>query len=436
MEKMMEIARKKSDKVEIYSLEEKTDSIIFENSELKGIDTKIQSGVSIRILKDGKLGFAYTKNLIDREELLQNALSSLAFGVEVSFNFPFTEAPPELDTYDTSIESISNTDIVEECRRVNDILAFKTKGQINLYAVLNRNNVRIINSYDTDLREKSSLYSFGLEILYPASYSAIGRTLIDKKFRKASEEYLNFISDTYNKSLKEVKIKKGMMKVLFLPEVMYVLMWRLLNSTNGKSIYQGESPISEKIGEKIFNEKLTVYDDPLNDRMPDARGFDDEGVPCQYLKIIENGVLKNFYYDLYFAKKLNADPTGHGFRTGRWGGETVSIKPTPSLTHLCIKCGNKTFIELLSLIDRGVIIAGALGAHSGNIPNGDFSIGLSPGLYVENGEIVGLIKDAMIAGNIYEIMKNVVDIEDIPHPAYSGTFPAILIDDVSVAIKD
>lgn len=50
-------------------------------------------------------------------------------------------------------------------------------------------------------------------------------------------------------------------------------------------------------------------------------------------------------------------------------------------------------------------MAGALGAHSGNIPNGDFSIGLSPGLYVENGEIVGHVKDSMVAGNIYEVMK-------------------------------
>ncbi|MCK4572404.1 hypothetical protein KAT89_05750, partial [candidate division WOR-3 bacterium] len=77
MERLMELARKISDKVEIYSIDEKTDLIWFENSKLKEIDTKIQSGVSLRIIKDGKLGFAYTKDLIDREEILQNALHSL-----------------------------------------------------------------------------------------------------------------------------------------------------------------------------------------------------------------------------------------------------------------------------------------------------------------------------------------------------------------------
>jgi len=432
----MELARTMSDKVEIYSLEERTDSILFENSKLKGIDTKIQSGVSLRIIRGGNLGFAYTKNLVDREELLSNALRSLVGGVKVAFDFPNTLDSPELDTYDPSVESLSSDIMVEEGKRVNDILASKTKGQINLYVECQIRDIRIINNNGNDLRAKFSMYSFEPEILYPASYSAIQRLLIGKKFEKASDEYLNFLLDTYNQSLKEVNPKGGRMKVLFLPEVMYVLMWRLLTSTNGRSIYQKESPVSKKIGGKIFNEKLTIYDDPLNDKMEDARGFDDEGTPCEYFSLVENGILKNFYYDLYYAEKMKAKPTAHGFKTTTWGGETISLKPVPSLEHLYIKCGNKSLSELISSIDKGIIIAGALGAHSGNIPNGDFSIGLSPGICVEDGEIVGCVKDAMISGNIYNTMKNVVDIEDTYHQAYEGTFPAILFDDVSVAIKN
>jgi len=86
-------------------------------------------------------------------------------------------------------------------------------------------------------------------------------------------------------------------------------------------------------------------------------------------------------------------------------------------------------------MDKGIVVAGALGAHSGNIQNGDFSIGLSPGLYVDNGEIVGHVKDAMIAGNIYNAMKNVIDIEDTCYPVSAGTFPAIIFDNISVATR-
>jgi PmbA protein len=84
-------------------------------------------------------------------------------------------------------------------------------------------------------------------------------------------------------------------------------------------------------------------------------------------------------------------------------------------------------------MDQGIIVAGALGAHSGNILNGDFSIGLSPGLYVENGEVIGQVKDAMIAGNIYETMQRIIAIENTAHITHAGVFPAILFDDVNVA---
>jgi PmbA protein len=436
MEELMELAKKVSEEVEIYSVDEKNDLVLFENSKLKNIESKIQTGLSLRIINDGKLGFAYTKDLVDREELLQNALDSIAGGIKADFNFPGSFDFAELKSFDKSIESLSNNDIVSECKRVNEILKSKTEGQINLYAERNIHKVRIINSNGLDRNFKSSIYSFEPEILYPASYSAIGRVIIDKKFRKAPDEYLDFLLDIYNQSLKEVNPEKGRMKALFLPEVMYVIIWRVLSATNGKSIYQKESPLSSKIGERIFSEKITIYDDPLNDEMPDARGFDDEGVPCKYFPIIENGVLKNFFYDLYYAKKMNTKSTGHGYKSGMWGGETISMKPTPSLDHLYMRCGDKSFDELISYIDRGIIVGGALGAHSGNIPNGDFSIGLSPGIYIENGEIIGRVKDAMIAGNIYETMKNVIDIEDTIHHAFTGMFPAMLFDDVSVATKD
>jgi PmbA protein len=198
---------------------------------------------------------------------------------------------------------------------------------------------------------------------------------------------------------------------------------------NGRSIYQGVSPVAEKIGERIFDEKLSVYDDPLNNSLPWARTFDDEGTPCGLFPIIEKGILKNFYHDLYFARKLKTDPTGHGFRS------SVSSKPAPSLSHLCISAGDMSFPDLVRSIDRGIIVAGALGAHSGNIPNGDFSVGISPGLYVEKGEIAGHVKDAMAAGNIYDTLKNIVAIEDTLHPCFGGNFPSLLFDNINITTR-
>ncbi len=435
MERVMEMARRVSDEVELYSNETKEDSVSFENGKLKDIEGKSQSGVSLRIIKDGCLGFSYTKNLIDREEFLRNALDSLKGRVEVSFHFPSTGEIPALETFDPAIEALSNQTMVDECGRVCEWLSSKTEGQVNVSAGKEATRVRILNSAGTDLSTTSSVYALHSAIMFPNSYASIHRPWISKRFERVPDSHLQFLLDTYNRSLRGVQPPGGKMKVLFLPETLYALLWRLQSVTNGRNIYQKVSPLLDKLGTRTFDEKLTLYDEPLNDRVPGSRGFDDEGTACQNLPIIEKGVLVRFYYDLYYGAKMGVPSTGHGFKGAMWGGETISIKPSPSLEHLSIAPGGKSLQALLELMDKGIVIAGIMGAHSGNILNGDYSIGLSPGLYIEQGEIMGHVKDAMVAGNIFDTLNHILDFENVLHPASGGMFPAILFDDVSVATK-
>lgn len=429
MERLFEMATKVSDQAELYAVDGRGDGISFENAQLKDIESSMQSGLSLRIIKDGKLGFAYTKNLIDREELIRNALDSLKGEVEGLFRFPDTRDLPSLDTYNPSIETLTNSEMVDECRRVCEILSEKTRGQLNISAHRAMSNMRIMNSSGTDLSRKSSVYALYVQILYPYSYASLHRSHVSKAFTRAPDPYLDYLADTFNRSVKEVTPGAGRMKVLFLPETVYVLLWRLQSAVSGVSLYQNVSPLAGKIGEKIFDQKLSVYNEPLNDSLPGARAFDDEGTPCSRFPVIEEGVLKNFYYDLYFAQKLKAAPTGHGLRG------SISAKPVPSLSHLTIDRGTTSFRDLVSSIDRGVIVASALGAHSGNIPNGDFSIGISPGLYIDKGEIVGHVKDTMAAGNIYDTLKDVTAIEDTLYPSSGGNFPSLLFDNITVTTK-
>lgn len=434
LEKLMDIAKKYCDEVEIYEVNYIADGVSFENGRLKDIDSTIQSGISLRIIKDGKLGFAYTKNLIDPEDLVKNALASLKGEVEVKFSFPYSKNIINLNTYDPTIEDLNNLQLVDECNRISEILSENTKTQINVGAIKNIVNIRLINSNGTDLSTKISKYHCYAAAIFPGSYASIYRIIEDKRFREFSKEDFDYIINLFNSSKREVKAKSGKIKTLFLSNSIYVLIWRLIYATSGKYVYQKTSPLINKTGEKIFDSSLTIYDDPLNDKFPNARSFDDEGVTCKYFPIVENGVLKNFYYDLYYASKMNVNSTGHGYKT--WERDVVRATPSPSLEHLFIKPGDKSLEDLLKFMDRGIIVADVLGAHSGNIPNGDFSVGLSPGLYVENGEIVGHVKDAMVAGNIYEVMKNVIGIENKVYPSLMGNFPSILFDNVSFSIKE
>jgi PmbA protein len=250
-----------------------------------------------------------------------------------------------------------------------------------------------------------------------------------------SQAALDDVVWLFNAGQREVEPKGGLMKVLFMPDAMITLVWRLMHGANAKSVYEKVSPLAEKAGQKLFGPSLSVTDDPLDDSGPGARPFDDEGVPSARFPVVEKGVFRGFYSDLNYAKKLGTRPTGHGYRTSMWGGDPLELKPTPWLEHFRIEPGDNTLRQLVAMMDRGVILCDALGAHSGNIPNGDYSVGVAPGLYVEKGEILGRVKDAMVSGNVYETLKEVAAVGDEPWPAFGGTFPPVLCEGVRVACR-
>jgi PmbA protein len=434
MEQLLEKAIQASHQAEIYRLEQQSDQIHFENGRLKEIESSMQSGLSLRLIKDGCLGFAYTKNLLNPEDLVHQALDSLQGRVEAPFDFPLNPFPTALQTYDPHLVEVSNSTLVEEGRRICESLTARVQGQVNVSIHRAIHQIHLVNSRGLDQSLKSSSYFLNASLLFPGSQAGLDRHLSRKGFEAFPEEKLDFLHRLFNQSLKEVRPKAGKMKALFFPETLYALIWRIQAAANGKNIYEKTSPLLDKMGASLFDSQITLVDDPLNEAQPQARGFDDEGTPCHRLPLIDQGVLKNFYYDLFYAGKLKRPPSGQGYKSAIWGGETVALKPRPALEYLYLKPGEKSLEDLIRSIDRGILVAGVLGAHSGNILNGDFSIGLAPAIYVEKGEILGQVKDAMAAGNIYETLKEVVALEDKAHPTYGGTFPALLLDQVNVAM--
>lgn len=436
MERLLEMAAKAADQAEVFALDQATDSVTFQDNKLHDIETNFLSGVSLRIVKDGRLGFAYTRNLIDRQGLLNNALCSLHGGVEAPYELPATRQAKDLDTYDPSVEALSGERLVENTKNICEMLQPRVEGEIMAVTFTQREELRILNSKGTELRQQSTEGGSFCEVFYPGSGSGFGGSHKGKRLSKMPQILLDEIVSLYNRGQKTVDVKGGRMKVLFMPNSMITLLWRLSSGLSGRSLYEGISPLHGKLGESVFSEKLTVVDDPLNDSYPGARAFDDEGVAGAPLTLVKKGVVQSFFYDLKYGHKMRARSTGHGYRTGPWGGDPVSQNPGPALTHLFLSPGAASLDKLIGMMDRGLIVEGALGAHSGNIPNGDYSIGVSPGLYVENGEIMGRVKDAMVAGNIYETLNNVVELGDKLYPSYGNAWvPPLLCEGVSVATK-
>jgi len=433
MEKLLEIARASCDQAEVYAVWDRHDAVSFADAKLHDIDGARLSGVSLRILADGRAGTAWTRNPDEPERLVESALASLAGGVPANFDLPMTTGLPALDTVDDRIDDLSSEAIVNECDRVAGRLKEGTGGEVWVSGVRSRHRLRILNTRGTDLASETTDFSIRGGVRIPALSAGLVRMHRARAFSPMPDETIDEVLRFYEAMSKKADVPTGRMQVLFLPNSVHTLCWRVLSGLSARSIHQGTSPIAARTGEKILDGKITILDEPRHPDEASARPFDDEGVACDRTVFIEDGVLRGFFTDLAHAGRIGIEPTGHGYRTAMFGGDALSLKPAPAVPHLAFAPGDRSRGDLIESMDRGIVLESVLGAHSGNIPNGDYSVGVSSGLYVENGEIVGRVADTMVSGNVWETLANVAGVENRLTIGSGGRMPAILCDDVSVS---
>jgi PmbA protein len=218
--------------------------------------------------------------------------------------------------------------------------------------------------------------------------------------------------------------------VIFTPNgVVSALVPALMAAFNGKIVLEGASPIGHRLGELVFDENLSLCDDPTIAHHPASRPGDDEGIPSKHTPLIEQGRVTNFIYDLQTAALAGKQSTGNGGRSR--GG-----LPTPTPSAFIITPGSATFDEMVNDIKEGLVIEHLMGAEQGNILSGDFSGNVLLGYKIENGKIVGRVKDTMVSGNIYKVLKNIMAIgSDARWVGGTVNTPSLYCPSVSVASK-
>jgi PmbA protein len=198
---------------------------------------------------------------------------------------------------------------------------------------------------------------------------------------------------------------------------------------DGKGVYTGVSPMGGKVGEKLFDDKITLVDDPIIDGRFGSASYDDEGVAHRRNVLVDQGVLKGFVYDLKTAAQSGVESTGNGSRS-------LFNPPTPSPTNLIFQAGETPVAEIIAGIDEGLLVENALGLGQGNVISGAFSNSLSLAFKIEKGEIVGRVKDVSIAGNVYDLLQDVAAVSQETEWVYRYfNLPYILLADMNVVAK-
>lgn len=170
---------------------------------------------------------------------------------------------------------------------------------------------------------------------------------------------------------------------------------------SGEFVVKKLSNLAGRLGEKVFGDNITIYDDPFAAESFQKYSFDDEGVATHTKAVVENGVLKTFLHDLKTAKMTGAEPTGNGFKFGHGMPANLSFKDS-----------GVSFDDMIKDIKDGVYITSLNGLHAGvSATSGQFSI-QSSGFKIVDGKVSSPVTLIIVSGNIYDLLNNVATISN------------------------
>lgn len=172
------------------------------------------------------------------------------------------------------------------------------------------------------------------------------------------------------------------------------------HSLEASSVAKGISVFSNRIGEKIASDIVTLVDDGSIPNSWGSLGVDDEGMATQKNVLIENGILKGYMIDKLNGRRMNMEPTGSGRR------QSYRFAPTSRMTNTYIDGGTSSKEEIIANTENG-LFAKYISAGSVNPATGDFNFSLSEAYLIENGKITKPVKGATLIGNGNKILQDV-----------------------------
>ncbi len=432
MEDILSQAKKVGEQAEVFQISSKVTPIHFEANRLKQIQDKESTRTALRLIKGGKVGFAQVSGSIEPRTLVEMAVETCQFGMPAKFNFPNPKIYPKIDIFDSQIDTVTIDDMVGLGEQIIAKIR-QHASEILCEASIAKGiaSVHIINSEGGEASYNKSFFNLSLEgmlikdedMLFVGDSHSSCHPILD--FGPVAEEVIKQLEF----AKRNVSISTKPMPVIFTPHgVITSLIAPLLSAFNGKLVFDGASPLRDKLGEPLFDKSFSLCDDSTLPYQVASYPCDDEGVPGQRTLLVDSGVVSHFFYDLQTAALANTKSTGNGSRGGGL--------PTPSPSSLVISKGNTSFRDMVSSIKEGLVVELMIGAEQGNILNGDFSGNVLLGYKIENGEITGRVKDTMVAGNVYKVLKRLEAIGNDTRWVEGFLFtPSLRCSSLSVASK-
>ncbi len=439
IERLLERARRRADAADAFWRRSERTAIAFESGRLKTAGVTEEAGANLRVVRGGRVGLAGSTAIAaaDADGLIARALASAELGEALELAFPPKAPLPHVPTQFDRAADASLDHLIRIGRLLVEWLE-RPGCQVNVAIEREVSETRVANTAGADGAYRSTGVAVSADVWRIAGDDvlAVGDACAgaDLPAEEALEALARSITTRLELALTVVGPPEGALPVVFTPAGLSAVLLPITQALSGKAVLQGISPLAGKVGAPVFDPALSLRDDPLVPGRAASRPFDDEGVPSATLLLIERGVVCGYIYDLETAARAGAGSTGHGQR-GVFG------KPVPGYTNLILgpelrgawDVGGGLGGGLSDGITDGLIVDELIGVGQGNVIGGAFSHPVALAYRVERGEITGRVKDAAVAGNVYELLKRIAGFGKDARWTGQRYAPSVLLEGVSVA---
>lgn len=428
-----------ADEAEVYSSSVKQLKIDVLDGKLEALDNIETSGIAVRVIKDKKMGFAYTGDIEDEsmEQALTSALENSKSSAADEFN-RFAESGKQnvrLELVDPQIQKANVRDKIE--------LTMNVEKSARSFDAKVKKTEKI--SYEDSIASTIIANSKGVAVSYQKSVCGLYADVIaEANGEMESGSWLQFATKFARLNAEEVgKVaakkavvmlgakpeKSGRASIVFSPYAAATILAVLSQALSAEFVQKGKSLFVNSVGKPVASRKFTLTDSGILPDQPGSSPYDDEGTPAGETLVIQDGFLKGFLYDSYTAGKEKRASTGNSFR-----GSFMS-RPDISPSNLYVKPGLKDKDAMIAHLDKGFLVEEVMGAHTINPISGDFSIGFS-GFFIDGGVLSRPVRSMTISANVLDLLTHFEEAgSDLMFFPMSGSVgsPSLLISNLSVS---
>jgi PmbA protein len=419
-EQLIELAlRSGAQHAEVYQSRSHSQPVFFEANRLKQLESSQAEGVALRLWRDGRPGLAVAYGPVEPQTLVDRAIAM----TQLNEPEPIELTDARTEHYPDLGEAVPVEELVEMGRgAIAQIRDAYPEVLCTAELECEEETTRLLNSKGVDCYYTDTTLSWFLAAEWVRGEDflniADGQT---ERGKLDPEKVVQSILQRLNWAKENVSPPASRVPILLTAKAADLLWDTVQVALNGKQVLEKASPWSDRLSEVVMSDPLTLSQEP--DIGPYSCPFDDEGTPTQRLLLIREGRLQRFYCDRTTGRLLGTGTTGNGFRPG------MGSYPTPGLVNLLIQPGKGSLCDLIGQLDEGLVVDQLLGGGAGI--SGEFSVNVELGYRVEKGEITGRVKDTMIAGNVYTVLKQLValgDDADWNGPCYT---PSLIVEGIS-----